>query len=333
MSKKIKLCVIKGDGIGPEIVGYGIEILNSMTKSFEITEVEAGFAAYQKFKTPLPKETIKACKESDAILFGAVTTPPHIEGYFSPIVKLRKLLNVYANVRPFYSLPLKNTIQGVDFTIVRENTEDLYSGREKKIKGGYIAERVITKDASEKIVYFAFKLAKKRRKKLTVVHKANVLRLTDGLFLDCAKKIAAMNSEIEWNEMLVDSCAFQLIRNPQQFDVIVTTNMFGDILSDEAAAVVGGLGVAASANIGEKYALFEPVHGSAPKYVGKNKINPLAMLFSIVLMLDHLKLYDIAEKLKKAILKSVNAGITTYDLGGAYKTTEVIKSISKNLHA
>lgn len=333
MSKKIKLCAIGGDGIGPALIKHAIYIFKKLGCDFEVVEAEAGFRAYEKYGTPLPEKTIAACKKADAILFAAVTTPPHIKDYFSPIVKLRKLLNLYANVRPFYSLPIKNSVEGIDFIIVRENTEDLYSGVEKKIPGGFSAERIITRKASERIVSFAFNLARqKRRKKVTVIHKANVLRLTDGLFLDSAGKIAKNYPDIELTDMLVDSCALQLIKNPEQFDVIVTTNMFGDILSDEASALVGGLGVVASANIGDSQGLFEPVHGSAPKYAGQDKVNPLAMLFSIVMMFEYLKLDKEALILKKAIMKSMEKGIVTYDLGGKNKTSEVIKFISNCLH-
>lgn len=334
MPKKFKLCVIGGDGIGPELLKHALVIIERLNKNFEIVEEEAGFAAFKKYATPLPEKTIAACKAADAILFAAVTTPPHIKNYFSPIVRLRKLLNLYANVRPFYSLPIKNSTKGIDFIIVRENTEDLYSGVEKKIPGGFSAERIITKKASERIISFAFNLARKKgRKKVTVIHKANVLRLTDGLFLESARKVAQNYPDIELTDMLVDSCALQLIKNPAQFDIIVTTNMFGDILSDEASALVGGLGVVASANIGASQGLFEPVHGSAPKYTGQDKINPLAMLISVTMMLEYLKLDKEAWLLKKAITRSMKEKIVTYDLGGKNRTSEVIKSISNSLHA
>lgn len=329
--KTYKIIAIGGDGVGPELVTLGLSVLTHFNVDFQITHADAGYGCYQKTGASLPDETIKKCKQSDAILFGAVTTPPLIKNYKSPIVTLRRLLGFYANVRPVFSLPVKQSRQGIDIVIVRENTEDLYSGREKKIPGGYIAERVITKKASEAIITFAFKLAKAKRKKVTVVHKANVLRLTDGLFLECAKNIAKKYLKVEWNDMLVDSCALQLIRKPEQFGIIVTTNMFGDILSDEAAGLVGGLGVAASANIGKHLALFEPVHGSAPKYEGLDKVNPVAMLFAINMMLEYLKLDKEANQLKRAILKTMKEGIVTYDLGGKYKTSEVIDTVIKNL--
>jgi len=323
MKKKWNICVIKGDGVGIELIDEALRLIENSKINIAITHASAGFGAYEKYGTPLPRETIDVCKKSDAILFGAVTTPPHIEGYFSPIVRLRKLLQLYANIRPIFSLPIKNTAKNVDLLIVRENTQGLYSGIERKIADGFCAERIITKTASLNILSHAFALAKTRRKKVTVVHKANVLRLTDGLFLDCAKQIAQENNDIEWNDMLVDSCAMQLIKNPQIFDVIVTTNMFGDILSDEAAALVGGLGIAASANIGKKNALFEPVHGSAPKYTGKNKVNPLATFFAVGMMFAYLGEYALARNLKKYITHSIKQKVTTYDLGGSATTSQV----------
>lgn len=328
--KTHKIAVIGGDGVGPELIEQALLLLKSLPLSFTCNFTEAGLGAYKKYGTPLPKKTIELCKKSDAILFGAVTTPPNIEGYFSPIVRLRKLLNLYANVRPIFSLPIKNTEKNIDFVIVRENTEDLYAGIERKIKDGYVAERIITNAACLNILSFAFNLAKTRRKKVTVVHKANVLRLTDGLFLECAKKIATKNKNIEWNDMLVDSCAMQLIKNPQQFDVIVTTNMFGDILSDEGAALVGGLGIVASANIGYKNALFEPVHGSAPKYAGQDKVNPLATFFSVVMMLQYIGELKIAEQLKKALVMTIKRGTTTYDLGGKYNMSDITQAVIKS---
>lgn len=330
MKKKFTICAIGGDGVGPELIEQAVKLLQNCDLNLKIDYADAGYGAYKKHGTPLPERTIELCKKADAILFGAVTTPPHVKDYFSPIIRLRKLLNLYANIRPIFSLPIKASKKKVDFVIVRENTEDLYSGIEEKIKGGFSASRIITKTASTRIIKHAFNLAKTGQKKVTVIHKANVLRLTDGLFLDCAKKIADDNPDIEWNDMLVDSCAMQLIKNPQQFDVIVTTNMFGDILSDEAAALVGGLGVVASANIGDKNALFEPVHGSAPKYEGFNKVNPTAMFFAVNMMLEYLNFHNEAKYLKLAIIHTIKEGIVTYDLGGKYKTSQITNAVVSN---
>lgn len=327
----LKLCVIAGDGIGPELTEKAVLLIREFGNLFDISYAQAGYDAYKKTGSSLPEETIKKCRQSNAILFGAVTTPPHIKGYTSPIVTLRKTLNLYANIRPFFSLPIRHSMKKIDFIIVRENTEDLYGGVERKIHGGFVAERVITKTACMNIIKKAFDLARKRKKKVTVVHKANVLRLTDGLFLNCAHTVAKKYTDIAWNDMLVDSCALQLIKNPQQFDVLVTTNMFGDILSDEAAALVGGLGVAASANIGKENALFEPVHGSAPKYRGLNKVNPLAMLFAVCMLFDHCGMKRQMEKLKKALFTTVQKKIVTYDLGGKYTTEDVIDEVISQL--
>jgi len=325
------LCVIKGDGVGPEVVSETLLLLQAVHWKFNIREAQAGYQCYLDNGTPLPDDTVKKCRESDAILFGAVTTPPNIPNYFSPIVRLRRLLNLYANVRPFYSLPLELSRQNIDFIIVRENTEDLYAGIERETEIGAEATRVITKKASERIIRFAFELAvNQRRKKVTVVHKANILRLTDGLFLNIAGKVHGEFSEIEMDNMLVDSCALNLVKKPHIFDIIVTTNMFGDILSDEAASLVGGLGVAASTNIGKNHSLFEPVHGSAPEHCGKNVINPVATFFAACFMLEHLGEHTKACNLKQSIIQTMKNGFNTFDLGGTASTKEVTREVIKN---
>lgn len=331
--KKIyKICVIGGDGIGPEVVNETVKLLEKSGLNFKFTEAEAGFAAYQKHGTPLPENTLDLAKKSDAVFFGAVTTPPNIPNYFSPIVRMRKLLNLYANVRPFFSLPLPQFKQNLDFVIIRENTEDLYSGKERLTDDGAIAERVITKKASERIVDFAFKLALKQgRKKVVAIHKANVMRLTDGLFLKTSQDVAKKYPKIIFEDILVDSCAMQLIKRPESFDILVTTNMFGDILSDEAAALVGGLGVVASANIGDSLALFEPVHGSAPKYAGKNRANPMAAFFAACMMLEFLGEMKTSKKIRHAILTTIKIGVLTQDLGGKTTTSEFTNNVIQQL--
>ncbi len=321
-----------GDGIGPDVTNESIRLLQATGIGFDFIKAEIGFGAYKKCGTPLPEKTIDICKKSDAILFGAITTPPNIKKYFSPIVRLRRILDLYANVRPFKSLPIPGQKQGIDFVIVRENTEDLYVGQERLTKEGAIAERVITKKACEKIIKFAFELARKQnRDKVTVVHKANILRITDGLFLEIAKKIALNYSDIVMEDMLVDSCAMQLIRKTESFDVIVTTNMFGDILSDEAAGLTGGLGVAASGNMGNSQGLFEPVHGSAPKYAGKNVANPMASFLSSAMMLEFLGENKMAQKIRRSITKTIKLGLTTKDLGGKLKSSEFTNKIIESL--
>lgn len=335
MKRNYTICVIGGDGIGPEVVEETLKVLKEINLNFNFISAEAGFAAYQKYGTSLPKKTIELCKKADAVLFGAVTTPPNINNYSSAIINLRKTLDTYANVRPFLSLPLESIRKGINLVIIRENTEDLYCGKERKTVNGAIAERIITKKASERIIKFAFQFAlKEKRKKVTIIHKANVLRLTDGLFLKIGHKIAKNYPEIIFDDLLVDAAAMKLIKRPEEFDVIVTTNMFGDILSDEVAGLVGGLGIAASANIGKKSAVFEPVHGSAPKYAGKNIANPTASFFSAVMMLEYFGEERKSKQIKKAIINTIKKGIMTKDLGGessmSYFTNKVIQSIKEN---
>lgn len=328
-----KICVIGGDGIGPEVISETLRLLNETPIKFKFESAEAGFDTYKEQGTPLPEKTISMCRRSDAILFGAVMTPPNIKNYFSPIVKLRKTLNLYANVRPFFSLPIESSRPNLDFIIVRENTEGLYSGRERLIKEGAIAERVITKKASRRIIDFAFQLAmEQKRKKVTLVHKANILRLTDGLFLSIGQKFAKKYPKIIFEDIIVDACAMKLVKKPEEFDVLVTTNLFGDILSDEAAALVGGLGVAASANIGDNLGLFEPVHGSAPKHAGRNEVNPTACFLASCLMLDYLGERAIAHKIRRSIIKTLASGCLTYDLGGKLATDQFTEKVIKNLY-
>lgn len=330
-NKQYTICIIPGDGIGPDVIGETIKLLEATKVNFSFIYADAGFGVYEKLGTPLPDETITKCKKSDAILFGAVTTPPNIPNYFSPIVKLRKVLDTYANIRPFFSLPLQNLQQEIDFVIFRENTEDLYSGKERITREGAVAERIITKKASKQIITAAFEFAKKeKRKKVTIVHKANVLRLTDGLFLKIGYDIAKKYPEIQCEDMLVDATAMRLVKHPEHFDVVVTTNMFGDILSDEAAALAGGLGIVASANVGEKYALFEPVHGSAPKYAGKNVANPLACFFAASMLFDYLGEQKVSKKIKKAILKTLHQKYITKDLGGKSSMSEFTEKVIEN---
>lgn len=333
-SKKYTITVIGGDGIGPEVIAQTINLLDASGLKFIYQSAAAGLKTFQQFGTPLPAETINLCRNSQAILFGAVTTPPHLANYFSPIVRLRKILHLYANIRPFFSLPLKSFRSDIDLVIFRENTEDLYTGNEKLTKDGAIAQRVITKKACINIIRAAFEYAKQHHlRKVTVIHKANILRLTDGLFLETAKKIATEFPDIQKEEMLVDNCALQLIKKPEQFEVIVTTNMFGDILSDEAAALVGGLGVVASANIGNRYAIFEPVHGSAPKYEGKNMANPIACFFAGCMMLDYLGEIKISQNIRTAISELIRKGQVTRDLGGKLSTTDFTNKIINRLRS
>ena len=323
-----RILYIEGDGVGPELVAHARRIVDALAK-FEWVKGEAGFATFQKTGTPLPQETIDAAKKSDAILFCAVTTPPNIENYKSAIVTLRKELDLYANLRPFVSLPnVPTNYPPLNFAIVRENTEGMYSGIERVSGDTAMATRVITKRGSERIARFAFEYAKEKGfKKVTIVHKGNVLRLTDGLFLNTAREVAAGFPEIACEDALVDSVAMRLVKQPQDFEVIVTTNLFGDILSDESSALIGGLGVAPSGSYGKRYALFEPVHGSAPKYAGQDVANPTGMLLSTAMMLEHIGEKKAAEKLNAAIRKCYESGVRTRDVGGTAKTSEMVEKI------
>lgn len=329
-----KICILPGDGIGVEVIAAARQVLEVLPIEFEFTPADIGYGAYQKYGTPLPDATLEAMRAADATLLGAVTTPPNIPNYFSPIVRMRQALQLYANVRPCVSMPHPSSQPNLNITILRENTEGLYAGIERIKDDGNtaITERIITRKGSERIIRKAFEIAKaENRKKVTVVHKANILRQTCGLFRQVALSIAPHYSEIEMQEMLVDNCAMQLIRAPEQFEVIVTTNLFGDILSDEASMLVGGLGVAYSGNLGEQAAVFEPVHGSAPDIVGQNKANPVATFLSVAMMLDHLGEHESAENLRNAITACMKSGEVPADLGGSETTTSMTEKVTRRL--
>lgn len=322
------LLIIKGDGIGPEVVDSARLVLENLGLDLQFEEAKAGFDCYQECGDPIPQTTIEAARKAEATLFGAVTTPPDIPNYRSAVVTLRKELDLYANLRPVQSLGLKGAHyrDGLDFYVVRENTEGLYSGQEEIDGDTAIAKRIITKKGSERIVRYAFELAKRTgKRKVTVVHKANILRLTDGLFRRTALGVAEeyRADGIEVQELLVDTMAMRLIKDPENFEVIVTTNLFGDILSDEASELVGGLGVASSANIGLNGAIFEPVHGSAPDIAGKGIANPLATLLTTAMLLRHINEPAAADRLQGAITKIIAEGTLTPDLGGAASTIQV----------
>ncbi|XRO77399.1 homoisocitrate dehydrogenase [Methanocaldococcus sp. 10A] len=331
----MKVCVIEGDGIGKEVIPIAVKILNELG-DFEIIEEEAGLECLRKYNTALPEETIEKAKEADVILFGAITSPKpgEVKNYKSPIITLRKLFDLYANVRPINNFGVGQVIgriadyeflnvRNIDMVIIRENTEDLYVGREKLENGIAVAERVITKKGCERIIKFAFEYAiKNNRKKVSCIHKANVLRITDGLFLEVFNEVKKYY-DIEADDYLVDSTAMNLIKNPEKFDVIVTTNMFGDILSDEASALIGGLGLAPSANIGEDKALFEPMHGSAPDIAGKGIANPIASILSVAMLFDYIGEKEKGDLIREAVKYCLINKKVTPDLGGNLKTKDV----------
>jgi homoisocitrate dehydrogenase len=327
---RYQICLLPGDGIGPEVIAAAQEVLRALPLDMDFSHAEIGFGAYERLGTPLPDSTLNAIRSSHAALFGAVTTPPNIPGYFSPVVRMRQSLDLYANLRPTRSISHPSSRPGIDLVLVRENTEGLYSGIERVEDDGNraITERVITRRGSERIIRKAFDLARQTgRTKVHVVHKANVLRQTCGLFRQIALEIAPEYPEIEMLEMLVDTCAMELVRAPEQFQVIVTTNLFGDILSDEACMFVGGLGVAASANIGTDAAVFEPVHGSAPPLVGTGKANPTATFFAAAMMLEHLGETESANRLRNAVEICIAEGQVTPDLGGGLTTDGMTQAV------
>lgn len=323
-----KLAVIPGPGIGGEVVPEAVRLLESTDLTFDCRYFEIGFEVWQKTGTPVPEDVLAGVRETQACLFGATTTPVGVLGYKSAIIMLRRTLGLYANVRPAKSYPTQKGMKDVDLVIVRENTEGMYSGWEFKLPDSAYTIRVISRKATERITRFAFELAMKRRKKVTVVTKANVLRVSDGLFLEVAREVAKDYPDVEVEEAFVDVTAMRLILKPTIFDVIVTSNLFGDILSDESAGLVGGLGLAPSANIGADYALFEPVHGSAPRLAGKNIANPMAAIMASKMMLDYLGENSWAERIENAIVSVLKEGkVLTPDLGGSSSTKQVTDAI------
>ncbi len=342
----MRLCVIPGDGIGVEVTNAAIAVLQHIAPDIVIDHHAAGWQTFQEQGTALPDTTLAAARNADAVLFGAVGSPvQRVAGYRSPIVALRRELDLYANIRPVRALPGATT--PTDLAVVRENTEGLYVGRERLEDNGNtaIAERVITRHGSERIVRHAFELARERARqriltgsgndspaRVTIVHKANVLRVSDGLFRTVALDIAATYPDVAHDELLVDVAAMHLARDPARFDVLVTTNMFGDILSDIAVIHGGGLGLASSANLGTRGALFEPVHGAAPDIAGQGIANPLAAFGCLVLMLEWAALRGLqpteqAPRLQHALTHVLQHGPHTPDLGGAATTSDVTAAI------
>jgi homoisocitrate dehydrogenase len=375
----LRVLVIPGDGIGHEVIPAALEVLRASGLPFEFVTAEAGWACFQRHGASLPDETLAAARAADAILFGAVSSPSHpVAGYRSPIVGLRRALDLYANIRPVRTIDERRTTNDsesdpfvlrpssfVDLVVVRENTEGLYAGQESSDGETAVARRVITRAASERIARAAFELARARRKakdkrpkependdlssfalrpsstpKVTIVHKANVLRETCGLFRATALRVAEAYPDVTVDEQLVDSAALQLMQRPERFDVLVTTNMFGDILSDLASYWCGGLGMASSANIGDRQALFEPVHGSAPDIAGRGVANPLAAIGCVAMLLEYLagrwmhsagSLSDDcrawAGRIRAAIQVTLASDIRTPDLGGTARTEQVTSAV------
>ncbi len=332
-----RVTLIPGDGIGPELAEATRRVLDASGVEFDWEVVEAGEACIAEYGTPLPDHVLESIKRNRVAIKGPITTPVG-KGFRSVNVTLRQALGLYANLRPARSIKgLDTRYDDVDLVIVRENTEDLYAGIEHMV-GPDAAEsiKIITRAASERIARFAFDYAVANgRRKVTAVHKANIMKLSDGLFLEACGTVAAdYEGRIEFEDRIVDNMCMQLVQKPDLYDVLVLPNLYGDIVSDLAAGLVGGLGVAPGANIGTEAAVFEPVHGSAPKYAGQNKANPTALLLSGVLMLRHLGHPDAAERVETAVRDVIAEGRTvTYDLGGTAGTSEFAHAVIARLGA
>ncbi|QCX34548.1 isocitrate/isopropylmalate dehydrogenase family protein [Caloramator sp. E03] len=326
--------LILGDGIGPEVINATKLILDSCPIKFNWDIVEAGESSIKKYGTPLPQNVIDSINRNKIALKGPVTTPIGT-GFKSVNVTLRQTFDLYANIRPVKTIAgVPSKYDNVNLIIVRENSEDLYKGIEHMV-GDDAAEsiKIITRKASERIVDFAFNLAvKEKRKKVTSVHKANIMKCTDGLFLNCSRKVAQNYPEIVYEEMIVDAMSMKLVMSPEKYDVLVMPNLYGDILSDLAAGLVGGLGMVPGANIGNDIAIFEPVHGSAPDIAGQNKANPTAAILSSVMMLRYLGELDIADSIENALnLVLKQEEYKTFDMGGNTGTIEFAKAVIKEL--
>ncbi|MFT6787254.1 MAG: isocitrate dehydrogenase (NAD+) [Pseudoalteromonas rhizosphaerae] len=333
---KQTITVIKGDGIGPSIIDSALEILTAAGCDFDYEFVDAGLAALEKTGELLPQDTIDTIARNKITLKGPLTTPVG-EGFTSINVTLRKQFGLYANVRPVKSfVGTKARYEDIDIITVRENTQGMYSGLgQVTSENGNEAQAMsmITREGAEKIVTFAYELAvREGRKKVTAVHKANILKSTSGLFLKVAREVAERYPEIESTEMIVDATCMKLVMSPEEFDVIVTTNLFGDILSDLCAGLVGGLGMAPGANIGEDAAIFEAVHGSAPDIAGKNLANPTSVILASIQMLEHLEMGETAERIRSAVADVIKSGDrTTRDLGGSHGTTDFTQAVIDRL--
>ncbi|MHA1628802.1 MAG: isocitrate/isopropylmalate dehydrogenase family protein [Candidatus Heimdallarchaeota archaeon] len=352
MTKKYKIAFMPGDGIGNDVLEAARMVIEEGTDfQAEFIHGDIGWVFWEKEGDALPARTVEMMKETDAALFGAITSKPNVKGYRSPIVRLRQIFNLYSNMRPckaYEGNPL-NYRDDIDLVVFRENTEGLYSGVEfydlkelqnigvfKKydINKTTVSCRIFTEEGCRRIIRRGFEYAQKKGyPTVTLVHKANVIRATDGMFLRIAEEVAKDFPKIEVWKQNIDAMCMQLVKNPQKFGVIVTTNMFGDIVSDLTAQLVGGLGFAASASTSDSYGLFEPTHGSAPKYAGQYKVNPIAAILSVKLMFEWLGENKLAEAVENAVKRNIKEGkVKTYDLGGTSSTLDVAKDIVRILN-
>jgi isocitrate dehydrogenase (NAD+) len=330
------ITLLAGDGIGPEVSAATLRVIAASGVKYEWEPHLAGSAALEKFGNPLPQEVLDSLLRNGVGLKGPVTTPVGT-GFASINVQLRKLLDLYANLRPSKNMPaVKSRYEGVDLIVVRENTEDLYSGLEHTVVPGVVESiKIITERASTRIARFAFEHARANgRKRVTAVHKANIMKLSDGLFLDCFRKVSLEYPEIAADDRIVDNTCMQLVTRPEQFDVLLLENLYGDIVSDLCAGLVGGLGVVPGANFGEKGAMFEAVHGSAPDIAGMNLANPLALIQSAVMMLRHLAETEAANRIDRAVHQVLSeTDVRTRDIGGTATTTEFTDAIVRAIEA
>ena len=328
------ITLIPGDGIGPEVTEAVVRIFTAAALDIEWERYDAGVMAFKRFKQSLPVELLDSIKRNKVALKGPVTTPI-AEGIPSVNVGLRKSLDLYANLRPVRNLPgVASRYSGVDLVIVRENTEDLYSGLEHEVVPGVVESlKIITERASTRIARFAFDyLRANGRKRVTAIHKANIMKLGDGLFLESTRKVAREHIDVTYDEKIVDAACMQLVMFPERFDVLVLPNLYGDIVSDLCAGLVGGLGVVPGANIGIECAVFEAVHGSAPDIANKNLANPTALLLSALLMLDHLGEREASGRIRSALWRVLTDGqVRTRDLGGSATTTEFADAVCREL--
>ncbi len=328
------ITLIPGDGIGPEVTGAVVKILDSAGLDVEWESFPAGVLAMDEYGTPLPEPLLASIRRNKVALKGPVTTP--VGGGFTSVnVGLRKALDLFANLRPVWNIPsVPSRYEGVDLVIVRENTEDLYAGLEHEVVPGVVESiKIITEVASTRVARFAFDYATKhRRKRITAVHKANIMKLSDGLFLKCVKKVCADYPDVTCDERIVDAACMHLVMNPNQFDVLLLPNLYGDIVSDLCAGLVGGLGVVPAANLGVDTGVFEAVHGSAPDIAGKSVANPMALLLSALLMLRHIDEGAMADRIMKALGDVLSDGkVRTRDLGGRASTIEFTDAICRQL--
>jgi isocitrate dehydrogenase (NAD+) len=332
-STRTRITLIRGDGIGPEVADAVVSVLEAAGAPLEFEEAVVGRRAEETAGDPLPEAVLDMIRNNRIALKGPVATPIG-KGFSSVNVRLRKTLDLYANLRPVHTVPgVRTRFENVDLVIIRENTEDLYSGLEHTVVPGVVESlKIITEVASTRIARFAFEYARREgRRRVTAIHKANIMKLSDGLFLDCFRKVAAEYPDIVADDRIVDAACMRLVMNPESFDVLLLENLYGDIVSDLAAGLVGGLGLVPGANLGKDVAIFEAVHGTAPDIAGTGRANPTALLMSAVLMLRHLGQGELAGRIERALFATFAAGIRTPDLGGKATTSEFAKAVSERL--